>query len=167
MLAHISDSPRLTAKLREGGAVDRALRGSPKFDDRIINALSEHSDGRVQISLEIERIAAVTQKVAFGLHALRYGHGCRLASFALVAMAGPGHTLPPEFAGALWNWPGVRKKRWTEVQQGVFSFIFAKTWMAGGAPLYCFMKLQDTLLAVVSCPAPIARAKRRLASPPW
>lgn len=167
VLAQLGDSPCLTARVAEGGSVDRALQRSPRLDDRIIDALSVNPDGRVQLNVETERVSAVAEKVAFGLHALKYGHGGGLDSFSCIAMAGPEQDLPSGLVTALWDWPGVRRKRWTRVQEGVFSFLFAKGWLAGGAPLYCFMNLHDTLLAVVSCPAPVTRAKRRLASPPW
>jgi hypothetical protein len=115
----------------------------------------------------MERITKVVEKVAFGLHALRCGRGASRSDFSCIAIAGPGEELPPPLIPALWIWPGVRRKPWTTVQQRVFRFLFAKGWMAGDAPLYCFIDLHGTLVAVVSCPPPVARRKGRLPSAPW
>jgi hypothetical protein len=167
VLAQVGSVPHLAAKVEEGGMVDRALRASPKLDDRIIRSLSVAADGRVQFRPETGRIAAVVEKVAFGLHALKYGRGADQAAFSCRAVVGPGEDLPPGLQSALWIWPGLRRKRWTKVQDGVFSFLFAKGWMVNDAPLYCFLNLHDTLVAAVSCPPPVARVKGRLASAPW
>lgn len=167
VLAQVGNVPHLAAKVEEGGKIDRALQSSPNLDERIIRSLSVDPDGHVQFRPEIERIAAVVEKVAFGLHALKYGRGSGRSDFSCVAVAGPGQNLPPGLQTALWIWPGLRRKRWTRVQDKVFSFLFAKGWMVDDAPLYCFMNLHDTLVAAVRCPPPIARTKGRLASAPW
>jgi hypothetical protein len=167
VIAHVGDAPHLAAKVENGGKFDRALQFSPHLDDRIINSLSVDAEGQVQFQPEMSRIAVVVEKVAFGLYALRYGRGASRADFSCVAVAGPGSELPPNLLPALWIWPGLRRKRWTPVQNNVFSFLFAKSWRAGDAPLYCFMDLHDTLIAAVRCPPPVARAKGRLTSAPW
>jgi len=167
VLAHVGHAPHLTAKVEDGGKFDRALKSSPSLDDRIIRSLSVADDGRGQFQPEMERITKVVEKVAFGLHALRYGRGASRSDFSCIAIAGPGEELPPPLIPALWIWPGIRRKPWTKVQQRVFRFLFAKGWLAGDAPLYCFIDLHDTLVAVVSCPPPVARRKGRLPSAPW
>jgi hypothetical protein len=167
VLAHVGDVPHHAAKIEDGGTVDRALQSSPNLEDRIIRSLSVNADGRVLFRPEIERIAAVVEKVAFGLHALKYGLGFSQADFSCIAVAGPGEDLPPKLEPGLWTWPGQRRKRWTNVQDKVFRFLFAKGWLVGDAPLYCFINLHDTLIAVVSCPPAVTRAKGRLASAPW
>ena len=165
VLAQVGTVPHLSAKIEDGGVVDRALQSSPGLDERIIRSLSVDDEGRVEFTPEIERIAWVLEKVAFGLHALKYGRGPHRTEFACLAVTSPGEDLPPGLQPALWIWPGLRRKRWTKVQDKVFSFLFATGWRVDDAPLYCFMNLQDTLMAVISCPPPIARPKRRLASP--
>ncbi|HKT54823.1 MAG TPA: hypothetical protein VJP88_10260 [Caulobacteraceae bacterium] len=167
VLAHVGDAPHLAAKIEDGGKFDRSLQSFPGLDDRIIKSLSIDSEGRVRFEPEMGRIATVVEKVAFGLYALKYGRGASRSDFACIAVAGPGAELPPNLVPALWIWPGIRRKRWTPVQDSVFSFLFAKGWLAGDAPLYCFMNLHNTLIAVVSCPAAATRAKARLASAPW
>jgi hypothetical protein len=167
VLAHVGHAPYLTAKVEDGGKFDRALKSSPTLDDRIIRSLSVADDGGVQFQPEMVRITRVVEKIAFGLHALRYGRGANRSDFSCIAIAGPGQELPPSLIPALWIWPGIRRKPWTKVQHRVFRFLFAKGWMAGDAPLYCFIDLYDTLVAVISCPPPVMRRKGRLPSAPW
>lgn len=166
LLAHIGATSRLQAKVAEGGKVDRSLVGAPRFDDRLVRSLSVTSDGRVAIIPEMDRIATVMEKIVMGLHALRYGHGPDPEAFSCTAVVGPGSEPPPALRVALWNWPGMKPKRWTTVQAGVFSFVFVKD-PSGDAPLWCVINLHETLVVVVRCPAPVVRKCSRLASPPW
>src|SRR5690606_29641066 len=128
VLAHVGHAPHLAAKVDDGGTFDRALKSSPNLDDRIIRSLSVADDGRVHFQPEMERITRVVEKVAFGLHALRYGRGANRSDFSCIAIAGPGEELPPPLLPALWIWPGIRRKPWTKVQHRVFRFLFAKGW---------------------------------------
>lgn len=167
-LAQVGIAPHLTAKVLSGGSVDRALSTSPALDDRIIGSLSVADDGRVWFAPEKHRIARVAGKIAFGLYCLRYGLGHAMRSFETVGLYGPGDEVPEQIIAAQHIWPGARRKRWTVVQQGVFSFVFAKGWMATDPPLFCMINFHETLFAVVACPAPIGRgAKRRLRDKPW
>lgn len=167
LLAHVGGAEHLTSKLVAGGKVDRAFEASPALEDRLIRSLSVSSEGRVLVTPDLSRVARIVEKISFGLFALKYGPGASRDRFTCRALCGPGEDLPPPLFPALWVWPGLRRKRWTVVQQGVFSFLFAKGWMAGDAPLYCFMNLHDTLLAAVDCPPPVVRNRWRLSSRPW
>ena len=117
---------------------------------------------------ELNRMQLIIEKVAHGLHSLKYGTGPRLSEFGTLRIFGPGDELPQRMVAAMWNWPGLRRKRWTVVQKGVFSFLFSRGWMADDPPLYCFIDLADTLLAAVACPLPLGKPKaRRLRTKPW
>ncbi|MBG7615612.1 hypothetical protein IWC96_10010 [Brevundimonas sp. BAL450] len=166
VLAYIGATSRLQAKAMEGGKVDRSLVGAPLFEDRLIRSLSVTSDGEVAISVEMDRIATVTEKIVMGLHALRYGRGPEPEAFSCIAVVGPGREPPPALRAALGNWPGMKPKRWTTVQAGVFGFVFVRA-PSGDAPLWCVINLHETLVVVVRCPAPVVRTGGRLASPPW
>jgi hypothetical protein len=168
MLAHLTEHPGIAARLDPGGAVDRALEASPLLDDRIASSLSVDDEGRVSLAPEIGRMARIGEKVAHGLHVLEYGTGPGLADFRVLRIAGPGEELPQRLIAVEWTWPGLKRKRWTTVQKGVFSYLFARGWMAEDPPLYCLINLADTLLMYVACPPPVGQAAgRRLRSKPW
>lgn len=164
VLAQIGTTPYLAAKAGEGGSVDRALMASPGLDERIIRSLSVDA-GEVYFAPEFARVANVAEKIAWGLHALRYGPGSTRFAFKCIVVADASEHPPPALLSVLYVWPGNRTKRWTTVQDGVFSFLLAKSWMAGVAPLYCVMNLYETLLVAVSCPPPVSHRKERLSAP--
>ena len=168
VVAHLTENTEIRASLDPNGAVDRALAAAPLLEDRIIDSLSVDEDGRVMLAPEIDRMRRIAEKVAHGLHCLKYGTGPQLCDFKAWRIVGPGEELVPNLVAAQWNWPGLRRKRWTTVQTGVFSFIFARGWMAEDPPLYCLLNLADTLLMVVDCPAPAGKpASKRLRAKPW
>lgn len=168
IVAHLTENPRVMATLDPGGAVDRALAAAPLLDDRIIASLFVEDDGRAALAPEIGRMGRIAEKVAHGLHVLRYGTGPQLRDFTIWRILGPGDELPPNLAATQWNWPGIRRKRWTTVQRGIFSFIFARGWMVEDPPLYCLINLADTLLMAIACPAPIGKPEyKRVRSKPW
>ncbi len=167
LLAHLGVSKRLEARVEPGGKVNRALEASPALEERLIRSMFVSPDGCVMIAPDLERVANLASKIACGLYALKYGRGATRERFSCAAVAGPDGHLPPHLWPALWTWPGMSRKCWTVVQPGVFSFIFAKGWFAGDAPLYCFMNLHDTILVVVACPPASARGKAKLPSPAW
>lgn len=166
-LTYLADDPRIQAELETGGSIDRALTAAPTLDDRITSSLSV-KDGRVFFAPEIARMHRIAEKIAHGLHCLKYGAGPRLENFRALRIFGPGEELPQSLIAAMWNWPGLRRKRWTVVQKGIFTFLFAKGWMADDSPLYCLINLADTLLMAVACPSPSGKpAAKRLRAKPW
>lgn len=156
------------AKVEPGGVIDRTLSASPLLDDRIIDSLAIGEDGRVSFQPELDRIARITTKIAFGLFCLKYGPGPALPEFSTPWISGPEQQLPPHLVAAQWVWPGVRRKRWTTVQEDIFGFLFAKGWTTEDPPLYCMIELHRTIFAAVRCPAPVGRRKEsRLRAKPW
>lgn len=166
-LTYLADDPRIQAELETGGSIDRALTAAPTLDDRITSSLSV-KDGQLFFAPEIARMHRIAEKIAHGLHCLKYGAGPRLENFRALRIFGPGEELPQSLIAAMWNWPGLRRKRWTVVQKGIFTFLFAKGWMADDSPLYCLINLADTLLMAVACPSPSGKpAAKRLRAKPW
>ncbi len=166
-LAQVGHYEHLTAKVARGGSVDRALVASPRLDDLIIKALNPGPDGRIWFTPDIQRIARITTKIAFGLYCLRYGLNMRLDDFQTVWISGPEQEVPEHLIAAQFLWPGTRRKRWTVVQHNVFEFLFAKGWMAEEPPLYCLLNLHNTIFAAISCPPAAGRIRRRLSARPW
>lgn len=167
ILAQIGERPHLMAKLEPGGKVDRALSKSPGLDETITKALSVVGE-RVYLTPDFKRIDPILRKIAYGLYVLRYGRGAKFDGFSVCSISGPGEEIPGHLVAAQWNWPGQRRKRWTVVQEGVFSFMFARGWMVHEPSLYCLLDMHETIFSAVSCPPPSGRrSTARLRSKPW
>jgi hypothetical protein len=168
VLAKISSHPSLIKKLEDGGIVDRTLMASPKFDAALLNALSVADDGRLWLRIETERLKRIVTKIGYGLFCLTYGHAEAFQNFVPHYVLGPGDKIPDHLVAAQLYWPGTRHKKWTKVQDGIFSYLFAKGWTNADPPLYCLMNFHDTVLAVIACPPPTGRrADKRLKPRPW
>ena len=154
VIAQIGHVPHLMAKVEEGGVVDRALERDPGLDQRIVDSLEVRSDGRVRLVTEQARILRIVRKIAYGLFVRRYAKRPRLDAFSALAVSGTEEEIPQPIVAACHYWPGIRRKRWTSVQKGVFSYLFAKGWLSHDPPLYCLVDLHRTLLGVVACPDP-------------
>ncbi len=154
VLAHIGVVPHLMNKVDQGGVVDRALVRAPALDERIIQSLDVTSDGRVLFKPEKERIQNVFRKIAFGLYIHRYSRHVTFDLFTPLAVYGSTEEIPRTLLAATHYSPGVRAKPWLIVQPGVFSYLFAKSWLANDPLLYCLIDLHRTLLGVLACPDP-------------
>ena len=158
VIAQVGHVPQLMAKVEEGGVVDRALKRAPPLNQSIVNSLEVGSDGRVWLMPDRERILKIVRKIAYGLFNCRYGKRASLGAFSALAAYGPEEQIPQSIVAAWHYWPGIRRKRWTSVQKGVFSYLFAKGWLSYDPPLFCLIHLHRTLLGVVACPDPRSKA---------
>ena len=157
VLAQIGFQPHLMAKVEEGGLVDRALSRAPALDAKIKTALIPADDGRIWFIPERDRICTVIRKIAFGLYVARYSAPVSLDHFGTVSVYGPEEEIPQPIIAAAHYWPGIRRKPWRKVQEGTFSYLFAKGWLISDPPLYCLLDFHSTLLGVVACPDPRSR----------
>jgi hypothetical protein len=122
VLASIGTTPSLTARVADGGSVDRALSRSPALDARVSQSLLPVS-GRVVLQPEYARLQRVVQKIAVGLFYLRYGKhlhircvdGVGLHPFNIEDQRPP-HLFPLLFTERF------RPKRWTHLQRRTFSY---------------------------------------------
>jgi len=153
-LAQVGFCPTLLSKLEEGDDVDRALNRRAALDERIAQSLTVEEGGSVSFRPELERMAKIVRKIAFGLFIRRYRRRTNQESFHPIGIYHQNDSMPQSLIAAMYNWPGIRRKRWEIVQDGVFSYLFAKGWMGSDPPLYCFVEFHKTLLAVVGCPEP-------------
>ena len=144
--------PTLQSKLGEGGVVDRMLTRSQLLDDRINASLQKAEDGRVYFRPELERIARVVGKVAFGLYLKRYTRrAAALSEFDVWPLE---HSQSGDQRILLMaHNERFRPKRWTTIQKGVFAYMFVRNWIWGDfGRLFCVMKFHDTIRAAVGCP---------------
>ncbi len=152
----------------QGEYLDRMLTHSPQLDDRITSSLSVDENGQVYVKPELERMHRVCRKVACGLFALRYGAGRSLDSFDVEIVQHGLTDLAQELVAAMHYSPGLRAKRWTTVQLGAFSFLFAKGWFVSDPSIWCFVDFYQTIFAAIRCPSPPrSRLRIQLANRPW
>lgn len=155
MLGQISSSPTITAKICDGGIIDRTLTRSPALEQRLIAALEvDGENGRVLIRPDMDRVSRVVKKIAVGLFVLHYG---RVPELAAVEHVG---TFPYQVSDER-PWPTFiatfterfRTKKWRVVQPHVFSYIFVR---APRSPnkICCVIDIHRTLWGVVHLPYP-------------
>lgn len=74
LIAQVSLSPFIGAKLEPGGTLDRAFTRSPAFEQLFLDAAGVDEDtGKPFVRPELPRVTRVVKKIAIGLFALRYG----------------------------------------------------------------------------------------------
>jgi hypothetical protein len=142
----------LQSKLIEGGVVDRMLTRSRSLDDRINASLQTAEDGRVYLQPELERIARVVRKVAFGLYLKRYTRkAAALTEFDVWPLE---HSQSGDQRILLMaHNERFRPKRWVTVQKGVFAYMFVRNWIWDDfGRVFCIMKFHETIRAAVGCP---------------
>lgn len=162
LIAQIGTSEALLAKVDEGGQVDRALRRAPRLEQRLLDRMEVDESGGIRLEPERDRLALVFKKIASGLHWLRYGRTVKLSEFGPVGFwpVNIEDHLPPEIAAANYT-ERFKPKRWTTVQEAVFSYIFVEL-MDGR--LACVFRIHETVWAACVVPRP-ARGKSRYRTP--
>lgn len=161
ILAQISTNPTLTAKIEQGGSIDRALVNSPGLEQRISRSLSVDVDGRVVLQPEMDRLHRVIQKIAAGLYALKYGKAIAIDRIIPIgAFPCEGGLNPPMPIVAITYTERFRPKRWTHVQKGVFSYIIVRD-PVDWTRLYCIMEFHQSLWGVVMFPQPTRSSKQQ------
>jgi len=155
LLTQISTSPMLTAKLAEGGQIDRALSGSLGLESRLLDALSVTDDGRVEVKPERARILRVVQKIAFGIYIAHYRIVPDLVEI-IAAAAFPCDLEDPRrrLLEALSHTTSLARKKWFHVQKGVFSYSVIRDGMSNKA-LYLLIDFHETLWGVAKIPDPV------------
>lgn len=155
LLAQISTSPTLQSKLDVGGSINRALERAPALDERVISSLEvDKENGRILIQPEFERICRIIKKIALGLYIIHYNRLPLLASLTSID-AFPYNILdqrPSPYFIATYTGK-FRKKRWSQIQPGIFSYIFVQE-PKNSNSLWCIMDFHQTLWGVVHCPNP-------------
>lgn len=161
-LAQVGFHPLLQDKLNDNGIVTRSLERRPALDERIVQSLSVGSDGRVYFAPEMDRLEAVSRKIAFGLFCHRY-------ELARLPSIGDFRPVPLSHSEDAMNYVFVMAhterfmpRRWTHLQRGVFSYMFVRNWVwSNFGRLVCIMKFYETLWAAVICPWPSHRSRVR------
>lgn len=156
MLAQVGVTPKLSGMVADGGVVDRALMRSERLARRIEDALSVAPDGRVMIAPELKRVNRVLSKIAHGLFVARYGRNPGVSAFVAMGLFpfGIEDLRPPHVLLSAYN-ERFEAKRWTKVQEHVFSYAFVRQ-PGGQGRLFCLMSFFEEAWGAVDCPHPLA-----------
>lgn len=153
LIAQVSLSPHIAAKLAPGGTLDRAFTRSPALEERFLEAMGvDEGTGKPFIRPDHSRVERVVRKIAVGLFALRYGWVPPIHEIK------PAQLFPyevrddrplPYFIATFTE--SFRSKRWHVVQPGVFSFLFIRDPMHSEI-VWCIVDVHRSFWGVVPLP---------------
>ena len=123
VLAMTSAAPSLIARVREGGKVDRALKRSPAFAERIERQAVVTPGGKVGLQPEQARVNRVIAKIAVGLSHVR-GKRVSIEDVAVLTYPlSPPNPVPDSIKSLAYT-EKFRPRRWRVIQPGVFSYLW-------------------------------------------
>lgn len=154
VLVEISNNPTLLAKKESNGSVYKARERSSGLRDRIQNSLIVGDDGRIYFKSESDRIKRVIEKNAFGLYFHKYKKLSKLSSFNCTGFFpfSIEETRPAAIFMLTYSEKFLLKK-WTTIQENVFSYIVVRDWRRGNK-LTMIFHIHNTVWCVVELPYP-------------
>jgi hypothetical protein len=154
VLVEISSNPTLVSKKRKGGNVYKARQRSKGLKARIENSLIEGEDGKIYFKSETDRIKRVIEKNAFGLYFHRYKKLPKLEHFRCTGIFpfSIEETRPAEIFMLTYS-EKFRPKRWTNIQNNVFSYIVVRDWRRNDG-LTMIFHIHNSVWCVIEIPYP-------------
>lgn len=153
LIAQVSQSPNITAKLEPGGTLDRAFTRSPALEQRFLDAIGiDENTGQPFIHPELPRVARIVKKIALGLFELKYKWSPPLeaAHFANLFPSETQDARPLPYFLATFT-ERFNPKRWNTVQSGVFSYIFVRD-PTHSSTVWCMMDFHGSFWGIVHLP---------------
>lgn len=164
VLVEISTNPALLIKKEEGGNIFRARERSPKLKERIENSMISQTDGRIYFHPEYDRIQKVVEKNAAGLYFHKYGLRRPLNEFHCTGVYpfSVEELRPPDIFLLAYS-ERFKPKKWTIIQDNVFSYIVVRDWRRNNG-LTMIFHIHDSVWCTISIPYPKQKAaeKRQL-----
>jgi hypothetical protein len=171
-MAQSGSVPSLLKKVEEGGVVDRMLSRSIGLYFSFLPASHVNNDGRIYITPDVQRMANVAQKIAFGLFITRYRPRVTPPRDSFFALKPMHDQDTSNLIMAMAHTEKFTPRRWIHVQplpgQGrrkvqIFDYMFVRNWIDRDfGKLFCIMRFHETVWAAVRCPNPsTAKAKSR------
>jgi len=159
VLVEVSDNPTLLAKKQNGGSVLKARDRSIGLKQRIKNSLIQAEDGRIYFKSENDRIKRVIEKNAFGLYYHKYCKIDELRSFNCTGFYpfSVEETRPPEVFLLTYT-EKFQPKRWTTIQENVFSYIVVRDWRRNNK-LSMILHLHNSAWCIIEIPYPHVNKK--------
>ncbi len=154
LLVEISDNPNLLARKEYGGSVYKARKRSKKLKERIEKLLIQAEDGRVYFMIEGNRIKKVIEKNALGLYYHKYRKVPDLSAFNCVGFYPfrVEETRPAEIFILTYT-EKFKLKKWTHIQDNVFSYIVVRDWRRNNK-LTMIFHIHNTVWCIIEIPYP-------------
>ncbi len=162
VLVEISDNPTLLAKKNFGGNVHKARERSKGLKKRIEDSLIQGDDGKIYFQSETDRIKKVIEKNAFGLYFHKYQKVSRLESFKCVGFYpfSVEETRPTEMFLLTYT-EKFKPKKWTTIQNDVFSYIVVRDWRRGNK-LSMIFHIHNSVWCIIEIPYPSSTKSKTL-----
>ena len=154
VLVTLSENPILQARTQPGGKIYKSRQRSTKLYDRLIKSLVQDDDGRTYFRPEVDRLKKVIEKNALGLYYHKYGKLPSLNSFDCIGFYpyNAEETRPHEVI-MLTHTEKFKPKKWTHIQENVFSYIVVRDWRRNNQ-LTMIFHIQNTAWCVIKIPFP-------------
>lgn len=161
VLVEISVSQTLLSKKEQGGNVYKARERSEGLKRRIMDSFIQAEDGKIYFKPESERIKRVIEKIAFGLYYHKYKR-CPDMNYLNCTGFYPfsiEETRPAEVFFLTYS-EKFKAKKWTIIQEDVFSFIVVKDWRRGNK-LTMIFHIHNSVWCIIEVPYPISKNVKR------
>lgn len=154
VLVEVCDNQTLFSKKQRGGSVYKARERSKGLKKRIENSLVKREDGKIYFQSEDDRIKRVIEKNAFGLYFHKYKKLSRLQDFTCAGFYpfSVQETRPAEIFLLTYT-EKFRPKRWTTIQDSVFSYIVVRDWRRQNK-LTMILHLHNSAWCLIELPYP-------------
>tara|TARA_R110002049_G_scaffold308754_1_gene513922 strand:- start:66304 stop:67029 length:726 start_codon:yes stop_codon:yes gene_type:complete len=164
VLTTLSESPTLIARTEPGGSVYKSRNRSTKLYERLLKSIIQKNDGRTYFHAEVARLKKTIEKNAFGLYCHKYGKIPMLNAFECVGFYpfNAEETRPIEIIMLTHN-EKFKLKKWTHLQENVFSYIVVRDWRRNNQ-LTMIFDIHNTAWCVIKIPFPSSdkRTKRKV-----
>lgn len=129
VLVEISNNPTLLSKKQPGGNVYKARERSIGLRERIKQSFFQDDSGKIYFRSEHDRIKRVIEKNALGLYFHRYNKLGLLQNFNCTGFYPyTVNEIRPMDIFIMTYSQNFRPKKWTTIQNNVFSYMVVKDW---------------------------------------
>jgi hypothetical protein len=153
VLVEISTNPTLLAKKDFNGNVFRARERSENLKKLISDSLIQADDGKIYFKQDTNKIKRVIEKNAFGLYFHKYKKMAKLSSFNCTGFYpyNVNETRPAEIFLLTYK-ANFQPKKWTTIQNNVFSYIVVRDWRNN--KLTMIFNIHNTVCCIIEIPYP-------------
>lgn len=161
VLAEISTNPTLLSKKEEGGTIYKARERSNKLSKRIQDSLIQGEDGLIYFKNDFDNIKKVIEKNAFGIYFHKYKRLAKLDSFNCTGFYpfNVQETRPAKIFLLTYS-ERFRLKKWTTIQNDVFSYIVVRDW-ARNNRLTMIFHIHNTAWCIIEIPFPHSKSRMK------
>lgn len=154
VLATLSESGPLVTRTEPGGKIYKSRERNSTLYKRLLNSLVQEEDGRTYFKPETNRLKRVIEKYAFGIYYNKYEKHAQLNLFKCIGFYPfqAEETRPSEII-LLTHSEKFKLKKWTHLQENVFSYIVVRDWRRNNK-LTMIFHVHNTAWCVIQIPYP-------------